>query len=632
MIRIQQGQLAEELARAELQLLFAQGHRNGPLLDHEKTRPFPARLHENLSCRRGEVLHRVQHPLERLLGDVSEQRDGTQPGDARRPQILRHSAVIPRTTARFRAGRGKTCLNASVVGKRLTLLAVTLASGTVFLDTTIVTVALPKIGEELPAAFAEVLEGQSYVYYAYLLTLSALLIPAGAVTDTYGRKRVFALGLVAFGVTSALCGLATNMEMLVLMRALQGAAGAFLVPGSLALITATFHGEERGRAFGIWAAASGATTVIGPIIGAGLIHYFSWRAAFFINVPLLAIAIFATARGVEESKSNETVGSFDFIGAVTVAVALGGLTFGTIRGQAQEWKDPAAFAALGLGAAASVAFPVMMKKARSPLVPPALFRSRNFTVVNLTTFLIYGALYLRVQYLALFAIGVLGYNEIGFAVAVLPAPLLLALFSSRFGSLAARLGPRRFMVLGPLLMAAATAWYVRFPRNSEPWRADAATPASFVPPGDYFTDLLPAELLFGVGLAVMVAPLTTALMQSVPQVHAGLASAINNSISRIGPQLLGAAIFIVVTATFYGALEQGLPAGRYEPAAVREAVSPLNAPPRDVDPTIAQVAVGASGNAFRASMLWAAALFVAGAAVNAVGIRDDQALTPQDSR
>src|SRR5438132_3047421 len=263
--------------------------------------------------------------------------------------------------------------------KRWTLVAVILGSGIVFLDSTVVNVALPKIGQQLRSHLFGVLEGQSYVYNGYLLTLSAFLILAGALSDYYGRRRMFYLGLIGFGATSLACGLAPNLELLILFRVLQGATGAMLVPGSLSIITATFSGEERGRAFGLWAGASAATTILGPFIGGLLVDSISWRAAFFINVPLVAIALYATARHVEESRDEEATGHFDWLGAAVIAIAVGGLAFGAIRGQQREWKDAAAFIALGLGGVATVAFPFLMARSSHPLVPLSLFRSRNFT-------------------------------------------------------------------------------------------------------------------------------------------------------------------------------------------------------------------------------------------------------------
>ncbi|HEX9496344.1 MAG TPA: MFS transporter, partial [Candidatus Limnocylindria bacterium] len=264
--------------------------------------------------------------------------------------------------------------------QRWTLIAAILGSGIVFLDSTVVNVALPRMGRELPSGIFGVLEGQSYVYNGYLLTVSALLILAGALNDFYGRKRMFVIGLSGFLATSVLCGIAPNLELLVLFRVLQGIAGALLVPGSLALITVTFSGEVRGRAFGLWAAASAATTILGPFVGGVLVDTVSWRAVFFLNVPLLFVAIWATWTYVEESRAEGASSRFDWLGAFVVALAVGGLSFGAIYGQQREWQDPLGFVMLGIGAIATVALPILMVRRRDPLIPPELFRSRNFTV------------------------------------------------------------------------------------------------------------------------------------------------------------------------------------------------------------------------------------------------------------
>lgn len=508
-----------------------------------------------------------------------------------------------------------------MLNKRWTLFAVILGSGIVFLDSTIVPVALPKIGEELPSTFFGTLEAQSYVYYGYLLALSALLILAGALSDYYGRRRLFTIGLIGFGITSVMCGISPNMEFLIAARFLQGAAGAILVPGSLSIITATFQGEEQGRAFGTWAAASGATTILGPVVGGALVAYVSWRAAFLINVPLIALALWATVNHVGESRDEDATGRFHWSGALIVAVGVGGLTFGAIRGQAQGWEGALPFTSLVLGAIAIIAFPLVMARAPQPLVPLALFRSRNFSVTNLSTLLIYGSIYVSFQFLALFAIGVLGYNEIAFGATAIPAALLLTLFSTRFGGLADRHGPRFFMSFGPFLMGLALLWYVRIPSTSEGWNIDLARARSLVPPRDFLVDVLPALVLFGAGLMVMVAPLTTALMRSVPVRHAGVASAFNNAISRVGPQLAGALLFIVISSSFYAALADHLP--RYETSSpeLRAQVSPLNRPAPDAEADVAMAARDASTEAFQTAMLLAALMCFAGAAVNAIGIR-----------
>ena len=509
---------------------------------------------------------------------------------------------------------------------RWVLIAAVLGSGIVFLDSTVVNVALPQIGRELPASFMEVLEAQAYIYYAYLLTLSALLILAGALADHFGRKKLFIIGLVGFGITSALCGLAPTMELLVLFRILQGAAGAILIPGSLAVLTSTFDGEDQGRAFGLWAGGSAATTILGPALGGALVAY-SWRAAFLINIPLIAVALYA-ARKMPESRDEETKGEFDWWGSAIVALAVGGLTFGAIRGQSTEWESFVAYVSLGVGVIASIGLPFYMARRRDPLIPLGLFRSRNFSVTNISTLVIYGALYVLFQYLALFAIGTLGYSELGFGLAGIPGSLFLVFLSSKMGALAVRSGPRWYMTVGPVVMGVGLLWYLRIPADSEPWVARFSDPSTYMPPADYFVDLLPALLVFGIGLAIMVAPLTTALMRSVPSHNSGLASAINNSISRVGPQLFGALVFIAISASFYAnfdaAWQKETGSARIPIVDVRDEVSPLNRPDAELGKSVQDAAADASTQAFQLAALVSALLCFAGAAVNGVGIRNEQ--------
>lgn len=509
--------------------------------------------------------------------------------------------------------------------QRWTLIAAVLGSGIVFLDSTVVNVALPKIGSELPSSIFSVLEGQSYVYNGYLLTLSAFLILAGALSDYYGRRRVFAIGLALFGATSVLCGLAPNLELLVLFRILQGLAGAILVPGSLALITAAFSGAQQGRAFGVWASASAATTILGPFIGGLLVDGVSWRAVFFLNVPLVAIGLWATAQYVVETRNEGATSRFDWLGAVIVAIAVGGLSFGAIYGQQREWRDPLAFVILGAGTLATIALPFLMARRPDPLIPLELFRSRNFTVTNVSTLLIYGALYVLGYFGVLMQQGVLGYSATATGLAAIPSGLILVALSTRFGSLAGRYGPKLFMSVGPGLMALGTLWFARVPSTSRPWTFALGDPATWVPPTDYFIDFLPGQVLFGLGLAMLVAPLTTALMTSVPVKNSGVASAINNAISRVGPQLAGAAIFVAITASFYAGMAARLPGTDTSAESFRRNYPPLN-PPAAADGPAAQAAREQSTDAFHIAMLVSAGLLAAGVAVNAVGISDTAAL------
>jgi EmrB/QacA subfamily drug resistance transporter len=498
------------------------------------------------------------------------------------------------------------------------LLAVILGSGIVFLDGTIVNVALETIGRDLPTSLVGTLEGLTYVTSGYLAVLAALLIPAGALSDAYGRRRVFALGFVGFGVASLACGLAPTMELLILSRLFQGAAGAFLVPGALSIITASFAGEKRGWAIGLWAAATSGLATLGPLAGGILVQTLSWRSAFLVNLPLVAIALVAL-RYVPESRDEEATGRVDWLGALLAAVAVGGLAFGATRGQEQDWQDPLAFAALAVGAVALVAFPVLMAVRRNPLVPLDLFRRRTFAIVNLSTLVIYGALYVSMPFQSLFLQGTLGYTPLAAGVLGLPTGILLALLSTPAGRMAARIGARPFMVGGPLLMAGGLLWLARIPATSAAWRADPGDPASLVPPIDFVVDVLPAGLAFGVGLALLVAPLTTALMSSVPVRRAGLGSAINNAISRVGAPLASALLFIAITATFVPALVAAVP-GFDGATADRLGISPLAPPPAGTPADLAAAISAASTDAFHLAMIVAAALLVVGAIVNAVGL------------
>jgi len=504
---------------------------------------------------------------------------------------------------------------------RGTLWAAILGSCVVFLDSSVVEVALPRIGQDLPARLLGVLEGQSYVYNGYLLAESALLVLAGGLTDAYGRRRMFALGLLGFGVTSVLSGLAPTLEWLVVFRVMQGVAGALLVPGSLALITATFSGEAQGRAFGIWSGATAGLSILGPFVGGLLVDTVSWRAVFLINVPLVLLTLWITGRFVRESRAAGASKAFDIPGTLLTALAVGGFVVGTISGQERSWHSPAAFVALGVGGAAAALLPWWMLRAQNPLVPPSLFRSRNFTVTNLSTIVIYAALAVTFYYLTLLLQGTFGYSATAAGVATVPGVLFMALFSARFGALAGRYGARWFMTAGPALMALGVLWLARIPAASPAWDLNPSAVDSFVPPAGYVTGILPGILLFGLGAMVMVAPLTATLMASVPVEHAGVASAINNAISDVGPQLAVAVLFVVLTAHFYAALAGQVPGLDVASPAVRGEVTPLNLPGPGTPEDVQRAARSASTGAFHLAMLVAAALLMGGAVINAAGIR-----------
>jgi EmrB/QacA subfamily drug resistance transporter len=511
-----------------------------------------------------------------------------------------------------------------------TLVAAVFGSGIVFLDSAVLPVALTTIGKE-PRLFLGVLEAQNFIQYGYLLTLSALLVLAGALSDYFGRRRMFVIGLVGFGITSAICGLAPNLELLVLFRLAQGAAGAILVPGSLAILTNGFHGERQGWAFGVWAGATGLAGILGPFVGGVLVQQVTWRAIFFINIPFMLIALWATWRYVSESRDPEATGRFDWLGALLVAIAVGGLSFGAIYGQSQQWQSALAFGALAVGALATLALPFYFARAANPLVPLNMFRSRNFSVTNISTLLIYGAIYVTFLFVPVFLQGVLGYSPSAVGLGSIPGTLFLIFLSTRFGGLAGRYGPRWFMTVGPLIMAAGLFWFARIPYDSSAWVLDMANTSTWLPSPGYLVDALPGYLIFGFGISIMVAPLTTALMRSVPSRQAGLASAINNAISRVGPQLAGALLFIIVSASFYATLAVQSPGLDVNSADVRKTLPPLNPPTAPVAADVAHASQVASTEAFHEALIVAAGLLILGAIANGLGIDNGQALTPAET-
>jgi len=313
-----------------------------------------------------------------------------------------------------------------------------------------------------------------------------------------------------------------------------------------------------------------------------------------------------------------------------VALAVGGLAFGVIYGQQRNWQDPIGFIALAVGIIFTAILPLWMARAPHPLIPLGLFKSRNFTVTNISTLLIYGSLYVTFYYLAIFQQGTLGYTAAGAGLAGIPGTIFLIFGSSRFGSLSSRYGPRWFMAVGPAIMALGVLWFARIPSTSAAWYFQPGHPATWVPPLSYVTDLLPGGILFGIGIMMTVAPLTTALMRSVPSHRAGLASAINNAISRVGPQLAGAAIFIFITISFYNGMAAQRPGLDVSSPEFRQLVSPLN--PSGI-PSLAAPVRTASTDAFHLAMLVGAALLLAGAIVNAAGIRNPQTATvPEPAR
>ena len=394
---------------------------------------------------------------------------------------------------------------------RWVILAAILGSGVAFLDSTVVNVALPHIADDLGGG----LSGLQWTLDSYLLTLSALLLLGGALGDEYGRRRMFVAGLVWFTVASVLCGIAPNIGALIAARALQGAGGALLVPGSLALITASFRSEDHGSAIGAWSGLTGVATSIGPFLGGWLVDAVSWRLVFLINVPLAALALWVTLRHVPESHDPQAGERPDFLGAATATLGLAGVVFALIQGPAEGWSPFVILAGL-VGAAALVAFPFVELRVRSPLVPLDIFNSRQFSGANGTTFVVYAALGVALFLVVVELQTVLDYSALAAGAATIPITVLMLLLSPRAGRLSQRIGPRVPMTIGPLVVAAGLVLL-----------------AGIGPGTTYVTGILPGLVVFGLGLSLTVAPLTAAVMGSVEENHVGVGSGVNNAVARI---------------------------------------------------------------------------------------------------
>lgn len=402
---------------------------------------------------------------------------------------------------------------------RWVLLATVLGSGLVMIDGTVVNVALPHIGRDLGAGFG----GLQWTINAYTLTLASLILLGGSLGDHFGRRRVFLVGVIWFAGASAACGLAPSMEVLVAARAAQGVGGALLTPGSLALISASFRGLDRGAAIGAWSGLGGIAGAAGPFLGGVLVEW-TWRAVFLINLPLAALVVVVALRHVPESRDPDSPPGLDVTGAVLTVLALGGLTYG-VTGLSNRGVSLTALLALAAGVLALAAFILVERRSPHPLVPPLLFADNIFRVTNAMTLLIYGALGAVFLLLVLQLQTVAGFSPVASGTALLPFTAVMLLFSSRAGALAARIGPRLPMTIGPLVAAAGLLLMLRI-------GADAS----------WTRDVLPAALVFGAGMALVVAPLTAAVLDSAPDNLAGSASGVNNAIARSGGLLAVAVI------------------------------------------------------------------------------------------
>ncbi|MDP9228279.1 MAG: DHA2 family efflux MFS transporter permease subunit [Actinomycetota bacterium] len=410
---------------------------------------------------------------------------------------------------------------------RWVLAVAVLGSGLAFLDGTVVNVALPDIGRDLGASTSAL----QWILNGYLLTLASLILLGGSLGDRYGRRRVFVLGVGVFTASSFLCALAPNAEMLVAARLLQGIGGALLTPGSLAMIEASFRPGDRARAIGAWSGLGGVAAALGPLLGGYLVEAVSWRAIFLINIPIGILVIAMATRHVPETRDPTTSGHLDFIGATLAALGLGGTTYALIEGPGQGVSPLILVAAIG-GVVALVAFVFAERRSANPMMPLTMFLSRQFSAANVVTFVVYAALggffFLFVAFLQIS----LDYSPVAAGAASLPLTGLLLLFSARSGALAQRIGARIPLTVGPLVIAVGLVLMSR------------------IEPGDsYVGSILPAIIVFGLGLTLVVAPVTATVLAAADMRHAGIASGINNAVSRVASLLAVAVLPLVAGLT-----------------------------------------------------------------------------------
>ncbi len=492
--------------------------------------------------------------------------------------------------------------------KQLTLLACILGSAIVFLDGTVVGVALPSIQRQLGGGLA----AQQWVSNAYLLTLGSLILVGGSLSDLFGERRVFALGAAGFGVTSLLCALSPTIGLLIAARAVQGVAGALLAPSALAVIVATFPLEERGRAIGAWTAWAGIATVLGPPLGGYLVTAASWRWVFVLNLPLVVATILLIRAAMTPAPVAASGRRLDWLGAGLGVLGLAGPVFALIEQPVLGWSSPAVLVPLIGGVALLAAFVWHEAHTADPMLPLGLFATRNFAIGNLETLTLYGGLAVVFFFLSLFLQQIAGYTALQSGLATLPTTLVMFALSRRFGALADRHGPRLFMGAGPLLAAVGLALFLRIGVHV-----------------DYVTDVLPALLCFSVGLAMTVAPLTAAVLADVEVTQAGIGSAVNNAVARVAGLLGVSAIGAVVAGRFASSLDAnvaGYPLGPRGQSVVEAAKRlPLGRPdvsglPPSTARVITDAANKASVTSFHVGLAIAAVLVAAGGVTAAIGI------------
>jgi len=392
---------------------------------------------------------------------------------------------------------------------RWVLVASVLGSGLAGIDATVVNVALPALGDDLGASFG----GLQWTLNGYTLTLASFILVGGSLGDRFGRRRVFTIGVVWFALASALCAVAPSIEVLIAARALQGVGSALLTPGSLAMISASFGADDRARAIGAWSGLGGVATAIGPFIGGYLVGGPGWRWIFVINVPLAAVVVVITRRHVPETLDPEAIPHLDLAGAVLGAVGLAGVTYALI-GAGGGWSWVVVVSGV-VGVAAMAGFVVNEHRSPHPMLPPGIFANRQFTAANVVTFVVYAALGAVFFLLVVDLQVVSGFSPLLSGMALLPITVIMLVLSARSGALAARIGPRRQMTVGPLIAAVGALLFLRIGANAS-----------------YLTDVVPAVVVFGLGLTLMVAPLTTTVLAAAESRYAGIASGVNNAVAR----------------------------------------------------------------------------------------------------
>jgi len=487
--------------------------------------------------------------------------------------------------------------------QKLVLVASILGSFVAFLDVSVVNVALPAIRNDLGGGMS----AQQWIVDAYLVTLGSFILLAGSLSDLFGRKRVFVAGLIGFGVTSLLAAIAPGATVLIVARGLQGATGALLVPSSLAIIVANFKGAEQGKAIGTWTAWTGVAFIVGPLVGGALVDVSSWRWVFAINVVPIAATVAVVARMPAEPPPAEK-SHVDLPGAILCAVGLGAMIYGLIEAPAHGWGAPSIYLPLVGGAAAFAAFLIYERSAPHPMLDFKLFRIRNFARGNIATAAIYAGLTAFTFVLTVYLQQVSGYSATASGLALLPVTILMFLLSPVAGRLAGKHGPRWFMTFGPLIAAAGFLLLLRMHARAS-----------------FFADVLPGILLFGLGLAATVSPLTAAILGDIDQRQAGIGSAINNAIARVAGLLAVAAIGALLAARFGAAIDAHPADHRAADAQAfladakeRPLVTSVPKEHADLHPLLEDASV----SALRASLWAMAGLLVAGGLISAAGIRN----------